>query len=86
MIQEKIIPESIAKIEFDLELFNSLNYIEKTIYVYCDIIKFKYVGDSSNQLLRTVNIENTLESKNEKYTMPHYVSLSKNVIDSIHYI
>lgn len=52
-------------------------------FVYTDIIKHQFVGNSYTQLLRFVALENNKANQTLTYSSPHYVPLSKNYIDSI---
>jgi len=73
----------------DKEIFNNtkstimeLPYIS-TLFVYCDIIKYSHVGDSSKQLLNTVAVPHIDEIQNIKFDIPDFIPLSRNVIESI---
>jgi hypothetical protein len=63
--------------------FEKLRFDLDTMFVYSDIIKYQYVGDSSKQLLRAVFVSNNEYSQCKTYDSPHYVPVTKNYIDSI---
>ena len=54
-----------------------------TLFVYTDIITHQYVGDSYKQLLRTVPISGKKTFDAITFSDPHYVSVSKNQIETI---
>ncbi len=67
----------------DYDSFGVFDIDTDTIFVYSDIIKHQYVGDSIKQLLRTVHVEKNKESQCINYPSPHYTPVVSNTINSI---
>jgi hypothetical protein len=59
--------------------------IISTFFIYTDIIKYQYIGDTWAPILRTVNVPNNSENKTQNvlYDSPHYVHLNSTNIDTI---
>ena len=57
----------------------------QSLFVYCDIIDYQYVGDEYVPLLRNVIVENSFpKTAIAHYDNPHYVNINKSEINSIH--
>jgi hypothetical protein len=64
------------------EQINSIN----SFYVYSDIVDYQFVGDAFTPLLRVVPVVNKStfgEYVSELYTTPHYVPVSRSIINTI---
>jgi hypothetical protein len=59
--------------------------IIQSLFIYCDIIDYQYVGDAYVPLLRNVVVENSFpKTAIAHYDNPHYVTINKSEINSIH--
>lgn len=58
-------------------------FLINNIYIYSDIIKYQYIGDTLAPLLRTINIPTTLSTESVIYDSPHYIPVNKSSIDTI---
>jgi hypothetical protein len=59
-------------------------YHVNSLYIYSDIIKFQYVGDTLSPLLRNVQVGNHNHGITTiTYNTPHYISLDYTFIDTI---
>jgi hypothetical protein len=57
----------------------------QSLFVYCDIIDYQYVGDAYVPLLRNVVVENSFpKTAIAHYDNPHYVNINKSEINTIH--
>jgi len=71
--------DAIDLLKFDKNLF-----LINTLYVYSDIIKYQFVGDTLAPLLRTVHVPNNFHIVNNiTFDSPHYIPLSNLNINSI---
>lgn len=62
----------------------SLINVISSLYVYCDIIDYQFVGDSKVQLLRTVSTHNSsFDHFDIIYDSPHYLPVNKKTINTI---
>lgn len=58
--------------------------IINSLFIYCDIINYQYVGDAYAPLLRSVVVDNGyLKTAWVNYDNPHYLSVNKYYINSI---
>lgn len=58
--------------------------IINSLFIYCDIIDYQYVGDAYAPLLRSVVVDNSyLKTAWVNYDNPHYLSVNKYYINSI---
>lgn len=58
--------------------------IIQSLFIYCDIIDYQFVGDSFVPLLRTVVVDNSyLKTAWVHYDNPHYLNVNKSEISSI---
>lgn len=71
--------ENIIELIDKREQFRVIN----TIYVYCDIIKFQYVGDTFAPLLRNVIVDSNNSTNFSVFSNPHYLPVSYSEIDNI---
>lgn len=71
-------------IKIDRKYENGI-YIINNLYVYSDIIKYQYIGDTLSPLLRTINIQSNkvLSTESVIYDSPHYIPVNKSSIDTI---
>ena len=54
------------------------------VYVYCDLVEHRVVGDVLAPLLRIVSIDHSSETLNHKiYTKPHYIPLTKRHFNAV---
>lgn len=59
------------------------NFVQ-SLFIYCDIIDYQYVGDAYVPLLRNVVVDNQyLKTAWVHYDNPHYVSINKSQISTI---
>lgn len=59
--------------------------IIQSLFVYCDIIDYQYVGDAYVPLLRNVVVENSFpKTAIAHYDNPHYLNINKSEINTIH--
>lgn len=64
--------------------FDENFYFIRSLYVYTDIVKYQYVGDSLAPLLRNVVVPNNkLTTQNIVYDSPHYLPVNKSTIETI---
>ena len=61
-------------------------YGNQSLYVYSDIVEFCPVGDTVQQLLRTILIkaQTVFQIMREKFDQPHYIPVSRNFFENIH--
>jgi len=76
------------KMSRSLHPVNIANGIPRTMFIYCDLIKPQYVGDTTVPLLRIVNINNNMlqnfgSGSVSTFTLPHYVPISKKSFETI---
>lgn len=58
-------------------------FLINNIYIYSDIIKYQYIGDTLAPLLRTINIPSKLSTESVIYDSPHYIPVNKSSISTI---
>ena len=59
--------------------------IIQSLFVYCDIIDYQFVGNAYVPLLRNVVVENSFpKTAIVHYDNPHYVNINKSEINTIH--
>lgn len=81
-VNNKLINSSIENIP--VENYNENFYFIRSLYVYTDIVKYQYVGDTLAPLLRNVVVPNNkLTTQNVIYDSPHYLPVNKSEIDTI---
>lgn len=81
-VNKKLINNKIKNVPVDN--FNDNFYFIRSLYVYTDIVKYQYVGDTVAPLLRNVVVpNNTLTTQNVMYDSPHYLPVNKSVIETI---
>jgi hypothetical protein len=60
------------------------NLVE-SLFIYCDIIDYQYVGDAYVPLLKNVVVENIYpKTAWVHYDRPHYANINKSEISTIH--
>lgn len=79
--------EFINKNSKDIPIDNfgeNFHYI-RSLYVYTDIVKYQYVGDTLAPLLRNVVVppNNSLSTQTVIFDSPHYLPVNKSVIETI---
>lgn len=81
---DMFINTTIAPIKIDRKYENGL-YIINNMYIYTDIVKYQYIGDTLSPLLRTVSIPSSkvLSTESVIYDSPHYLPVNKSSIDTI---
>ena len=57
----------------------------QTLYVYCSVADFSFVGDEKAQILRTLAVSgNNGDIKTERFDMGHYVPVLPSLFETIH--
>lgn len=68
----------------DVELYKEQFFFITSLYIYSDIIKYQFVGDSFAPLLRNVVVPNSARTtQNIIYSEPHYLPLNKSILNNI---
>ncbi len=68
----------------DLSRYNDNLYIVSSLFLYTDIIKFQYVGDTLAPLLRNVHVPSDFcKNCTFIYETPHYVPINSSTINTI---
>ena len=81
------IPEpTIDKLKYTANIPHSMLPTFYSLYVYCDIVKHSFVGDSFTQLMRIVEVPPQSKFRDQilfSYTNIHYMNLQVKEFDSI---
>lgn len=81
---DNFINTTTSPIKIDRKYENGI-YIINFLYIYSDIVKYQYIGDTLSPLLRTVSIPTNkiLTTESVIYDSPHYLPVNKSSIDTI---
>lgn len=73
-----------AQIKINSDYLKSF-YVISSLYIYSDIIKYQYVGDTLAPLLRNVVVtpNKNYTIRNNIYDSPQYIPVNRSVIDTI---
>lgn len=76
--------KQMSPVNIDRKYQNGI-YVINNLYIYTDIIKYQYIGDTLSPLLRTINIpfNEILSTESVIYDSPHYTPVNKSSIDTI---
>ena len=63
----------------------NLSFGDQSLFIYCDVASFSHVGDSYEQLLRTVPIktDSAYETVMVRFDVPHYSPVVRSFVETI---
>ena len=84
LVRKPFLNKHISPVNIDRKYQNGIFAINN-LYIYSDIIKYQYIGDTLSPLLRTINIKfnHILSTESVTYDSPHYIPINKSSIDTI---